>query len=482
MTAADAGLRNREPVFATSTAVALTLAVVLLGRALQEDSGRGTPLAVLLLTLAFLCAGLSVAGPRTRFGVIVGEPVVRVIMAAGLAYQFGHFFIEQPGIYTRLHEPWPYGTFYAGLTTAALLAGVCLSGGRRASTAAFAALLVVHFALCCWMVRVSPAPFIDVWVWHGEAFHRLSVGINPYVPPLPNIYGDGRLYGEGAVQGDQVLVGFPYPPLSLLLAGIGHVIGGDYRYAQAAAITLTGGLFAFARPGRIAFGAAALFLFTPRVFIVVEQGFTDPFALCILAAVAFCAIRRPTLLPYLLGMAVATKQYLVFVLPLTTLLFSRPLSKKDWLVWMGKVFASGLATCLPFLLWSPKDFIASVLLFQAHQPFREDSLSYVAWWAKQGGARESRLWLTFAVTLPLAALALRRAPRSITGFLAGSALVLLGFFAFSKQAFCGYYFLILGLLSGAAASCERLVTSAPGALARDDVPSPTDQRGFSLRI
>jgi hypothetical protein len=452
---------SRAPVM-----LALVLAVTALGRGLQDGNGTGTPLAIQLLTVALLLTLVAVLRPPVARGggldLAAGwlrrrlDPVLRVVLGACLAYQLGQFFSAHPGVYLKLAGPWPYGAFHGAIALAAMFVGVCLaSDSKEVSFASFLALLALHLGIGFWIVRTSPAPFIDVWVWHREAFVRLSHGVNPYVPPMPNIYDHGLFYAPGAVQGKDVLVGFPYPPMELLLAGIGHLLGGDYRYAQVVAITASAALFALARPGRLAFGAAALLLFTPRGFIVIEQGFSDPFALMLVALVALVADRRPRWVPYLLGVVVATKQYLIFALPLAPLLFFEGrFSWRRWSGWMVKASLAGLATCLPFFLWSPKDFLDSVLIFQAHQPFRDESLSYVGWWAKQGGSKDARLWLTFGVTAPLTALALWRSPRTTTGFLSAVGLVVMGFFALSKQAFSNYYFNVIGLLAGAAASCQ----------------------------
>src|SRR5205085_9340518 len=86
--------------------------------------------------------------------------------------------------------------------------------------------------------------------------------------------------------------------LTLLLALPGHLVG-DFRYAQLAALAIAGGLLAYARPGERggfpgarAVAASALLLFTPRGFSVVEAGWTEPFAILMLAATVFCACRR----------------------------------------------------------------------------------------------------------------------------------------------------------------------------------------------
>jgi hypothetical protein len=50
---------------------------------------------------------------------------------------------------------------------------------------------------------------------------------------------------------------------------------------------------------------------------------------------------------------------------------------------------------------------------------------------------------------------LQKASRSLAGFAGSTALVLLLFFAFNKQAFCNYYFGVIG------ACCGAMAVSAP---------------------
>ncbi len=57
---------------------------------------------------------------------------------------------------------------------------------------------------------------------------------------FPDVY-DGKLavYATGVSQNGRLQFGYPYPPLTLLLALPGHLLG-DFRYAQLAALTLAG--------------------------------------------------------------------------------------------------------------------------------------------------------------------------------------------------------------------------------------------------
>src|SRR5262249_36858695 len=121
-----------------------------------------------------------------------------------------------------------------------------------------------HFAVGAWIIRSSPNPHIDVYVFQQESCQALLRGENPYALRFPNIYGPSAfVYGPGLKTEDRVNFGFPYPPLSLYMALPGYLLTGDHRYSQLAAVTLAAALLAYARPGLIARLAAMLYLFTP---------------------------------------------------------------------------------------------------------------------------------------------------------------------------------------------------------------------------
>jgi len=92
------------------------------------------------------------------------------------------------------------------------------------------------------------------------------------------------------------------------------------------------------------------------------------------------------------------------------------------------------------------------------------------WFAR--GAQHWPTWLAFVAATVGAALAVWRGAHSPTGFAAGAALILFGFFAFNKQAFCNYYFLVIGAcaLGLAAARLSRRATSGSE---RGPNPSPS---------
>ena len=97
-------------------------------------------------------------------------------------------------------------------------------------------------------------PRIDVFMFQMNGCWALRHGLNPYAFRYPSLYPPGTpFYGAGVVDAHGMLtVGFPYPPLSLLLTMPGYLLGGDVRYSHLAAMGLSAGLIAAARPGRVA--------------------------------------------------------------------------------------------------------------------------------------------------------------------------------------------------------------------------------------
>jgi hypothetical protein len=430
------------------TALCCGFAAFALGVAVQLNDGALSPGAILWLTMALLALLLAPVWRRELSG-----RAVAAALATGCAVEGLLLFTRPPGIYLEPGPggPWPY---WAGV---ALLCALALLSAREKR--AFPFLLAVHFALGVWVLRASPNPLIDVVTFQREAIDHALRGHNPYAMTFSDPYG-GRFpfYGEGLLQNGRVLVGYPYPPLCLALGIAAQVIAGDYRFAVLASITAAAACIALARPGRVARLAAALLLLSPRGFFVVEQGWTDPYVLALGCAVVLCAIRFRRALPWVLGAFFAVKQYAVLAAPLLLLVEKRP-----WRLLLHAAIFAGALT-LPFALLDLRAFIDDVVRFQMRQPFRPDSLSFSAWSRAVGGpvlpGWISFLALAAAIALSLAA----RAP-----FAAALALSFCAFFAVGKQAFCNYYFFVLGLAACAAgvippvSESHHIAASSPAA-------------------
>ncbi len=423
-------------------AALMVVSAICVGQAVQVANGNQKPLAIAWLTGAFVCLI-----PAT---VNVSIPLVEraqrwfpiFLLGLGLVLQFTQLSSRSPGMYLQI-SPRAFATFLAGVSAAAVVAGASMSEKGWLGPARLPLLLAIHFSLGVWLIKASPSPVIDVYVWHRESLDALLRGHNPYAMTMPNIYGDAGFYAPELVANGRVLVGYPYPPLTLLLSIPGH-LAGDYRYTQLAAMTLAAAFMVYARPGILGGVAAALFLFTPRVFFVLEQGWTDPLCVTMVAATVFAACRVPKLLPYALGLLFAVKQYLIFAMPIAFLLSTDINTFRRYGNVLAKAVAVAAVITLPFLVLDVRAFVFDMVGMQALQRLRLDALSYIAFFTVNGISLP--IWLGFAL-LPVAFLVcIFRAPRSPAGFACSIALITTTFFAFGKQAFCNYYFFIIGAI------------------------------------
>ena len=437
----------------TLSPAGLVLAAVALGGAVQVNFGQYHLRALPWLTLALYLCAVSVAAPRASFLRVLDRKIIWVV-AIGLCVQFVLLLCVSPGATGRLAGRgailWP---FRAGVVAAAALTAGALLLKGRAGRSCLLAMLLTHAALGAWVLHAAPDPGVDVVVFQREASRALHEGKNPYAVTFLNLYSNPlKFYSPGALNEGRLNFGYPYPPLSLLLALPGYLLG-DFRYAQLIAMTAAGALIALARPGRLATSAAAVLLFTPRGFFVLEAGWTEPFAVLLLAATVFVACRRPRALPVPLGLLIAVKQYLSLALLLSPLLPAGVRQKHRSLAW--KALGIAAAVTLPMAVWDLGAFVRSAMLLQFRQPFREDSLSYPAaiYWSTgwRGPA-----WVAFVLAAVAVAYCLRKCPRTPAGFAAALGLVCFVFFAFNKQAFCNYYHLVIGALCCAAGASTRV--------------------------
>lgn len=467
--------------------LSLVLAPVALGLALQVNYGQYDPPALVWLTAAlFACfiANQRLASDELSHDADNDGLALRVALGIGLAIQFWTLLTTSPMATLVVHSgrdllPFRIGIIVAAGAVAMVLMPSAATDARR-QRIGLIVILLAYFLLGLWVLRVAPPPPVDVCLFQREACRALLHGHNPYAITFPIPYNDpARVYGPGTFADGRLLFGYPYPPLSLLMIAPGYLLG-DFRLAHLGAMTLAGGLIALARPGRIATAAAALFLFTPRGFFVLEAGWTEPLAILMLTGAIFSAQRGYRSAPVWFGLLLATKQYLILVAPLAWLFhrlrtnsknpdsstvreeidalhrpnrhseLASPRSASFWL-------AAGIVPAilsLPPALWNLPAFLRSAVLLQFHQPMRMDALSYSAWFTIHTG-----MYLPTCVPFLAAGLAMVMAIRprnkNPASFPAGVALVFLVFFALNKQAFCNYYLFVIG------AMCCAISASGP---------------------
>jgi len=437
--------------------VALIVAAVSVGFAIHIQDGEYTVWALELITLALLGCVAAVVWPVVPLLRLREDRGPSRLLAAAIVLQLIALFVSWPGVDLPHLGRYQLLPFYAGLTAAFVLCVRILSGTLRTSERLwFPLLLLTWLLLAGWMIASSSRPFIDVWNFQQEGADALLSGKNPYAIRFDDIYhstrpGRQQVYGPGLVENDRTTFGFPYPPVSLLLATAGYAVAGDHRFAQALALMLAGLFVGYGQRARHAMMAAALMMLSPRTFAVLGRGWTEPFGIMLLAATVFCAMRRSIFLPLALGLFLSTKQYLVLALPLTCFLLPPGWRWRDWIALLLKSFAVAALVTLPLALWNWHEFWKATVTVQEVAPFRWDALSYLVWWGFHGhGHIVTRPSVAVVSSLVAAigalALGLWKAPRSPAGFAAALSLLCLAFFAFNKQAFCNYYYFVIGAM------------------------------------
>lgn len=469
-----------------ASAIFTCIAAVFIGLAIQNHNGEYTPTAMGMITVALIAGVFAIWRPRKMVEVISSR-AVNVVMGIGLLIEVLALFQKWPlSVDQNAIGGAARSQFLVLLAGGALMIALGLFDVKWARRWWFPALLVLNLATGFWMIHASPEPHIDVWVFQQQGPKTLLKGHNPYdyhQANFPDIYhstrpGAQEVYGPGLSKDDRLQFGFPYPPLSLLLATIGYGIAHDHRYAQAIAISLVGLFIGYARPGRFAKLAAALFLMTPRIWFVLGRGWTEPFVVMLLAATMFCCCRRLwKLLPIALGLFLASKQYLALAVPFTFLLLEHPFkfnSIDNWKKWGWLLIKSAIVAAivsLPLALWNWHEFWFSTVSVQKFAPFRWDALSYLVMLGLHNSRYITWTWLVPVALIPAMLLAFRKAPRSPTGFGLSIGLVFLVFFAFNKQAFCNYYFFTIGAFCCALGAMPITSPAAEGD-PMTPVPSP----------
>jgi hypothetical protein len=429
--------------------LSLTAAAASLGYAIQMANGNLSPQALLWLTSTLVFGTVALLRPRGDFVERWDDRLPMGLLGLALAGNFYYLLTTSPGIYLRPNAQWGgFAWYLAAVGLSAFIAGAGLSKEPWLGPWRMPILLALHFFLGVWLIHTSPNPWIDVHVFQRDGVKELLRGIDPYTISYPDIYGaSSPFYGPGMSINGRLLFGYPYPPLTLLMAIPGQLLGGDYRYSQLFAMTATGGLMAYARPGRLAKSAAALYLFNPRTFFVLEQGWTEPLIIFLLALSVYCVCRGfHRVVPYLLGLFCASKQYVIFTAPALLLLFPRGAAWRDMLRFGLKMALAGLAITLPFVLWNVPAFVRSVVTLQVYQPFRKEALDYLSWAFNSLPDLPSPSLKALApiAGLGLSALSLWRTPRTALGYSLATSMAAVAFFAFSKQAFCNHYFFAVG--------------------------------------
>jgi hypothetical protein len=319
--------------------------------------------------------------------------------------------------------------------------GRALGGGgwqrpTRSGWAVLALLVVVHVTTAVLLERSVTGDDIDTYTFQKQAAGLLLQGKDPYGTTQANVFNDhdtALYYGPGMVLNGRVQVGFQYPPLTILWALPGYLLG-DVRYSYILAVVVAAVFGFLAFPGRGGLWFAGFLLVNPVGFNVENRAWTEPLVLMLLAVSVYAAVKKRWWLPVAVGLFLASKQYNFLALPLLGFLVL-PLGWARYWRMLGVACCVGIATVLPFAVWNFGALWHDIVLFHLAQPFRDDALSFAVLWP---GMMQVGLVLAGACVVWV----LGAGQRSVAMFAAAYGMVLLLFVATSKQAFCNYYFLI----------------------------------------
>ncbi|WP_428938867.1 hypothetical protein [Fontivita pretiosa] len=485
-------------------ATLLILVVGLLGRAIQISNGvlfperATTPAWWLAAAFGVMLIAAFVPIPRTCTA-NVADNVFTASAALVVLGSCAQLLEDAPGVFLRIEEAGDYTPYLMGCAVLAMLSGVALAGEGWLRHAALLFMLIAFVLLGVWVIRNSPSPRIDVYVFQHHSAAALSRGQNPYTITFPDIYArNPEFYGPGLAAGGVVHFGYPYPPLPLLMVMPAHSMFADVRYAHLAAIALAAALIACGAGGTSPGGAciarprmfrsapfvgACLLLTMPRSFFIIEQSWIEPLTALLLTATVISWVRWPAIMPFVLGLLLASKQYVPAAAALAWLLVpgshdSRRRAAMAWpmqhlalpgrgtslwsdlllfgIVLLKATIAAAVVT-LPLALRDLDAFASSVLSLQVRQPYRPDSLSFLAWYGRGAGINwVGPGWIGFVAMAVSVGLSLWRCPRTPAGFACAFAVCYFTFFAFGKQAFANYYYLVI------AAACVSIGLSGTG--------------------
>ena len=371
--------------------------------------------------------------------------------------------------------------------------------GRRAEpealrTARFVGFAAVLLVAGISVIHITPAPGIDVWTIQMKGGEVLLDGKNPYVwASVPDTDPE-----------NDFTVPFVYPPAAVYASALGVALFRDVRYVLLGTMFAAGLALRFltrraasrsgrALPAMLEDAPALFFWQTPMLLMVVELSWLDPLQVMLISVgVAAFVADRKTLAAAVLGVAVSSKQSMIFLFPLVGVILRFDLRR--WIV----LSAGALVPVLPFMVWDFKALKHANFDFMSGLPPRRDALCFTnaVWQTTRAAFPASSAFVLAALVTgvaclralpaqlrsrlgPLAAFA-PAASRPALDFSRALALTYFVFFFFNRWAFANYYFLLTGLaaLGGGAALDPSLEKAADPAVGRAD-PSGAPEADLS---
>jgi len=412
----QAGVASAGPHAAVSAATVLTLCALSAGVGSAKALG---PVLAVIAGAGLVWTALTITAPRRQ---VPSLAIPASVLAGSLS--------------TYLHgrEYWA-----VALILAAVGALIAFSTLRRPPFSAWA--LVFHaVASVSILFAAMPDTAIDVWFLHREAGEVTLRGDNPWTDlAVPN---------SAHTTDSEFITGYPYPPLVLATYGVVGSWLGEPRLISAASWVATISLLAaVGRRHQAALRLAWILAVQPAWALMLWTGWTEPLSIG-LATGAWAAWHRfPRIRVALLGLLLASKQYLATLAAL--LVRARALNRQQK---TATLLISAVAVGMA-VVWGWLAAFDALVGFHARQPPRPDGLTLYGLVASLGG----ELPIASGVA-PLAAVVVawwlgRTAVDRGTTFAVG-AVTLSVFHLLGSQAFANYWFVCLAFIILAMAAAE----------------------------
>lgn len=431
------------PRRAMNSGAALLWAYAFLALGMFKRYGTYAPIALVFLLASFACTTAALAWARREKGGAQPLPS-RAAFAIVLALLLLVAWRKPAAFFTASAAPLLDAAHHVWLVVLAILIPIAhISPVRKNASfrrGVFLVAAVVALAFRIWLpLAVSSSSLrVDTFTSNQESARNLLEGKNPYHTPLSDVEEGARHFGY-------TLRAYTYLPANLYFYTAAYWATGDVRYANVfaeAAVLLILWLIAKRHWEE---GAAELicllFLYHPSSLFIIEQCFTEPLILLLMAL--FLLLRlwgRDSLACVAYGCLLSLKQYLLFFFLQWFLI------ERRWrLVLLGML--AGALSAAPFLIADCASFLREGLLYGLHIPFRADSLTIFGFLRQTLGVLPPPAWSFLVGALFTAATWIAVQPLAkLRAYLFAVAITTFGTFLFGSRAFGNYYYLVSGLL------------------------------------
>lgn len=325
------------------------------------------------------------------------------------------------------------------LSAVCLLLGIFLPFFNKKTTV-FVLLLSLAAILRLSFIYVSPNPRMDTYDIIKLGSAGLIKGVNPYQMTFITINEPNYKNIEPNY--------FSYTPGVLIFSVPAVLFFKDQRIFFAIANIITSILIYLIIkrnkkiPNIYSFTLPLIFLFNPSSYFIILRGWTDPVVILFLTLIAtslvFKKFKNSALI--LLAIIATTKQTLIFI-PLFFLSYWQ----KGLRALFTIVILSGFIV-IPFVIWSPKDFLQDTVLFHFKNPVRHEALMINNLYYFLSGSDIPPIILISIIVIT-GVFILKKQQRTAEEIYLSMGLWYFTFFLFNtKQAFVNYYYFISSLI------------------------------------